>query len=174
MTDLGRLSHPVRPRPAPLCLAAIARGAATDAAPLCAGRRLVLRCELPAAAPARGHAGDLHHALMNLLLNAIRFTPDDGRITLTLRRAGGVLDLALADTGIGIAAGLRDRIGEPFFTACPLEHHHSDPIAFRSGGIGLGLAVARAIAADHGGRLWFESEEHRGSTFHLELPAAVD
>jgi len=174
ITDVARLSAPV-PRPrTTLCLAVIAHGAVAAVAPFCATRRLALTCELPAAAPVRGNAEDLHHALTNLLLNAIRFTPDGGRIAVTLRADGERVALAVSDTGVGIAAALRPRLGEPFVTGGALEHHHSDPIAFQSGGMGLGLAVARAIASEHEGRLWFESDEGRGSTFHLELPIARD
>jgi len=121
-----------------------------------------------------GDPDDLHHAAMNLLLNAVRFTPDHGSIRLGLCCASGWIDLTVADTGIGIPPALRDRIGEPFVTAGAIDRHHSDPIAFQSGGIGLGLAVARAIAGEHGGRIWFTSEEGRGTTFHLELPVPAE
>ena len=129
---------------------------------------------IPERAPARGDADDLHHALMNLLLNAIRFTPDGGRIVVAVDVGGdGATRVSVADSGIGIAPAVRTHIGEPFFTAAPLQHHHSDPTAFRSGGVGLGIAVARAIATAHRGRLTFESEEGRGTTFVLEIPVAA-
>jgi len=156
---------------APLCLGALARRALEEVAPLCAARRLTLTAEVPERVPARGNADDLQHALMHLLLNAVRFTPDGGRITVAVDTSAAVTRVRVTDTGIGIPAAVRGRIGEPFFTATPLDHHRSDPIAFRSGGIGLGVAVARAIAAAHGGRVTFESEERRGTTFVLELPA---
>jgi len=158
----------------PLCLAALARRALEEVAPLCAARRLTLTAEVPERVPARGDADDLQHALMHLLLNAVRFTPDGGRITVAVDTSAAVTRVRVTDTGIGIPAAVRGRIGEPFFTATPLDHHRSDPIAFRSGGIGLGVAVARAIAAAHGGRVTFESEEGRGTTFVLELPALED
>ena len=170
MTDLVRLSRPATLRAVPVCLAVLARRAAADVAPLCAARSLVLAASIPDAAPVRGDAEDLHHALMNLLLNAIRFTPDGGRIGIGLHRGHGRVAVSIADTGVGIPIGMRERIGEPFVTGGAVEHHHSDPIAFQSRGIGLGLAVTHAIAAAHGGRLWFESEEGEGTIFHLEIP----
>lgn len=171
MTDLARLSRAAAAPPEPVCLAAIARRALEDVASFCATRSLTLVAAIPDRAPGTGDADDLHHALMNLLLNAVRFTPDGGRISVVVRGDAAVTRIEVADTGVGIPAAARPRIGEPFFTASPLAHHHSDPIAFRSGGIGLGLAVARAVAAAHGGRLTFESEEGRGTTFVLQIPA---
>ncbi len=171
MTDLLRLARAVPAPAAPLCLATVARRAVADVAPLCAARRLGVAVDVPPRALTHGDADDLHHALTNLLLNAVRFTPDGGRITVALDRSDGrTTRIRVSDTGIGIAAAVRHRIGEPFFTATPLRHHHSDPSAFGSGGIGLGLAVTRAIAAAHGGALTFTSAEGRGSTFILELP----
>ncbi|MBI3767506.1 MAG: hybrid sensor histidine kinase/response regulator [Deltaproteobacteria bacterium] len=173
MTDLARFARTAPPRAVPLCLATLARRAVEEVAPFCAARHLELATTIPERAPARGDAADVHHALMNLLLNAVRFTPDGGRIAVAVRSAAdGTTRLSVADSGIGIATAARARIGEPFFTAAPLHHHHSDPIAFRSGGVGLGVAVARAIAEAHGGRLTFESEEGRGTTFVLEIPSS--
>jgi signal transduction histidine kinase len=171
MTDLARLSQAAPPRAAPLCLAGLARRALEDLRPFCAARRLTLSAHVPERVPAHGDADDLHHALMNVLLNAVRFTADGGRIAVEVDvDRDGVARLRVADSGIGIAPAIRARIGEPFFTAAPLAHHHSDPVGFRSGGIGLGLAVTRAVVAAHGGRLTFESEEGRGATFVLEIP----
>jgi len=174
MTDLARLSRAAPPRSVVLCLATLARRAVAEVRPLCAARRLALSLDAPERLAARGDPDDLHHALMNLLLNALRFTPDAGRIAVVVTVERDVTArLSVADSGVGIAPAVRARIGEPFFTAAPLTHHHSDPVAFGSGGIGLGLAVARAIMAAHGGRLTFESEEGRGATFVLELPLRV-
>ncbi len=125
---------------------------------------------MPAAV--QGDAADLHHATMNLLLNAVRFTPDGGAIDVSVTDDGERVRIAVRDDGVGIPTELHRRIGEPFFTAAVVDHHHSDRIAFGAGGIGLGLAVARAVAADHGGRLRFESAPGRGSTFAIELACA--
>jgi len=172
MTDLARLARQTSLRPTPLCVATLARRALAEVTALCERRRLTFVADIVARAPALGDADDLHHALMNLLLNAVRFTPDGGRITLTVVGGDdGATRVQVADSGIGIAPAVRTRIGEPFFTAAPLAHHHSDPVAFQSGGIGLGLAVTRAIVAAHGARLTFDSEEGTGTTFTLEIPA---
>ena len=171
MTDLVRLSHPTLRPHAPLCLAALARRVVADMHPFCRRRCLALAVEIPAAHPGWGQADDLHRAVVNLCLNAIRFTPDGGRITLTLCAAADGDELIVADTGVGMPAELLARLGEPFVTGAPIDAHHSDPIAFGSGGIGLGLAVVRAIAAAHGGSLRIESEEGCGTSARLLLPA---
>jgi signal transduction histidine kinase len=170
MTDLVRLSQP-RPRPhRALCLAEVLRCAAADVLPLCARRNLGLVVEPAAATPGFGDADDLHRAVVNLALNAIRFTPDGGDVTLALRSEPEGDALVVRDTGVGIAAALLPRLGEPFVTGAPIDAHHSDPIAFGAGGLGLGLAVVRAIADAHGGALRLASVEGAGTTATLVLP----
>ncbi len=174
MTDLVRLAKP-GPRPhAALCAAALARRVIADVRPFCRRRGLALEADVADACTVVGHAEDLHRALLNLCFNAIRFTPDGGTIGVRLTVVADGCELTIADTGIGIPAALLPRLGQPFVTGTAVEHHHSDPIAFGAGGIGLGLAVARAIADDHGGRLWLESVEGRGTTAHLALPRPID
>jgi signal transduction histidine kinase len=173
MTDLVRLAQPERHGPyraAALDLATIVRRVATDMAPFCARRRLALVVETAESPPASGNADELHHALVNLCLNAIRFTPDGGCVTLALRAVSDETHLVVTDTGIGIAQELLPRLGEPFVTGAPLDAHHSDPIAFQSAGLGLGLAVARAIAVAHGGALHLESTEGQGTSATLVVP----
>ena len=171
MTDLLRLSRPV-PRPhTALCLAEVVRGVVADVAPFCHRRELDLIVDVPGRCPARGHADDLHRAVLNLCLNAVRFTPDGGRIAIALEPDHGGATVTVADTGIGIEPALLTRLGQPFVTGAPVDQHHSDPIAFRSGGPGLGLALARAIAADHGGSVRIESEPGQGTVARLALPA---
>jgi signal transduction histidine kinase len=170
MTDVVRLARPA-PRPhAPLCLAALVRRVIADVRPFCSRRRLTLTTDVPQSCVVAGDADDLHRALVNLCLNAIRFTADGGALTVALFPADGGGHVSVADTGIGIPAALLARLGQPFVTGAGVDHHHSDPIEFGGGGIGLGLAVARAIADDHGGRLWLESVEGRGTTAHLIVP----
>ena len=170
MTDLVRLSKARPRRHAPLCLAAIARRAAADVAPFCARRGLALAVEGADAVPGHGDADDLHRALVDLCLNAIRFTPDGGRLTVALETNAEGDALVVRDTGVGIPPALLARLGEPFVTGAPIDTHHSDPIAFGSGGLGLGLAVVRAIADAHGGQLRLASIEGQGTTAMLVLP----
>jgi signal transduction histidine kinase len=172
MTDLVRLSHGGARRHVRLDLAAVVARVAADVRPFCVERRLSFVVDAAEPRAASGDADDLHRAVLNLCLNAIRFTADGGRVTLALRAAEDGDEIAVSDTGDGIPAALLPRLGEPFVTAAPLDAHHSDPIAFRSGGIGLGLAVVRAIVADHGGRFVVESEEGCGTIARIVLPRA--
>ncbi len=170
MTDLVRLSQPGPRRHRPLCLATVVQRAVADVQAFCVRRGLALAVEAGAALPAVGDSEDLQRAVVNLCLNAIRFTPDGGRITVSLVGSAEGVEISVGDTGIGIASELQARLGEPFVTGAPLDSHHSDPIAFRSGGIGLGLAVVRAIATDHGGALRITSAAGRGTIATVVLP----
>ena len=96
--------------------------------------------------------------VFNLLSNAVKFTPDGGHIDVAARRLDDSIEIAVRDTGIGIAPSDQERIFEEFQQAGQRE------------GSGLGLALARSFVALHGGRLWVESEAGAGSTFTFTLP----
>lgn len=118
--------------------------------------------ELPHVLADRESAG---FALSALLQNALAHSPTDGRVTVRVDGADGRVRFSVEDGGSGIPAAYRDRIFEPFFQVPGTED---------LGGVGLGLAVAREIVLSHGGELGFESEEGRGTTFRLTLPADLD
>jgi signal transduction histidine kinase len=102
-------------------------------------------------------------ALSNLVKNALQFTEAGGHVTVNVRDESGHLQVSVADDGIGIPARDLPRIFERFFQ---VETH----LTRRYGGMGLGLAVAKANIELHGGRIWVESEEGKGSTFTFLLP----
>jgi two-component system, OmpR family, sensor kinase len=97
--------------------------------------------------------------ISNLLSNAFRWTPDGGRIELSLQHANGDIQVAVNDNGPGITADEWERIFRPFVSRAG------------TGGTGLGLAIARELAVALGGRIDLESEPGRGSRFQLVLPA---
>ena len=101
-------------------------------------------------------------ALVNLLQNAIKFTPAPGEVTLSLRAADEVIWLQVRDTGIGLSVEDQARIFQRFYRA--------DRARQRAGGTGLGLALVRHIAEAHGGSVMVESELGAGSTFGFSLP----
>jgi signal transduction histidine kinase len=117
----------------------------------------------------------LEQAFRNLLTNAIKYTPDHGRITVDGRRLSGFLEVIVEDTGIGIAQEDQMRIFEKFSSLGDVSLHSSSKVQFKGGGPGLGLPITRGILEAHGGSLWVESdgydeEELPGSVFHVLLP----
>lgn len=103
-------------------------------------------------------------ALTNLLLNATKFTPSGGQISLSYTIKPGAVWILVQDSGVGIPADQLERIFEEF-------HQVEDHMTRRHGGMGLGLSIARALVEAHGGRIWAESEgQGRGSTFIINLP----
>jgi signal transduction histidine kinase len=106
-------------------------------------------------------------AVLNLLHNAVKYTGPDKCIRLRGRRGGvGTVAIEVADNGVGIRLQERKRIFERFYRADDLLSRHTE-------GTGLGLAIAKRIVEAHGGRLEVESQEGKGSTFRIELPATA-
>lgn len=139
---------------------------------MAAARRLTLSVEAVGDCPPI--AADrtwLGRALANLLSNAVRFTPDGGTITLAVAPASGRLSITVSDTGVGIDAHLLDEIFEPFSAAGgDVQLHTSGRFEFGSRGLGLGLAVAKAIVDQHGGTIAVRSQKGAGSQFTMTLP----
>jgi signal transduction histidine kinase len=105
----------------------------------------------------------LKQILVNLLSNAVKFTPEGGRVEVRAAPANGGVEIAVTDTGIGIAAEDQELIFEEF------RQVGSDYLKKREG-TGLGLALTRRFVELHGGRIWVKSEVGRGSTFTFSLP----
>ena len=104
----------------------------------------------------------LKQVILNLITNAVKFTPDGGRVEVRAREVEGRLEVTVRDTGIGVAPGDREKIFESFQTG--------GRDAKAEEGTGLGLTLSRKIVELHGGRIWVESEVGRGSTFGFTLP----
>ena len=173
MLGVERFDQPLAARMVPL--AALLRDAADDVQPFVEMRGQTL---------VRDYAGELgtiavettkiRDSLSQLLLNAVKFTPDGGRITLAAQRsADGAARISVADTGIGIDADGLSHIFEPFFTRFDVSSHSSGTYEYDRCGLGLGLTVAKAFVEMHGGRVGVESAPGRGSTFTVELPAGA-
>ena len=101
--------------------------------------------------------------LLNLLTNAVKFTPDGGRVDVLARHADGVLDVAVRDTGIGIAKADQQAVFEEFRQ---VGRHYTN----KQEGTGLGLALTKRFVELHGGSIRLESEPGRGSTFAFTIP----
>jgi signal transduction histidine kinase len=116
------------------------------------------------------HAGEFNQVILNLLINAaqaIALAVGDGsrgkgKIVVSTARAQDSAEISISDTGTGIPEAIRSRVFEPFFTTKPVGK-----------GTGQGLALAHtAIVRRHGGKIWFDSEVGRGSTFYIRIPFA--
>ncbi len=112
----------------------------------------------------RGDGERLGQVIVNLVHNAVKFSPDGGEVRVVVRRAGDMAEALVVDHGIGIGPADVARIFERFYKV--------DRARVRGGGTGLGLAIARHIVEGHGGRIGVESEEGAGSTFRVLLPFA--
>lgn len=110
---------------------------------------------------------ELYRALVNLVENAIHYTPADGSITIRSQMQQDTIAVEIIDTGIGIAAADIDRIFERFYRA-------SDARSVDSGGTGLGLAIVKKVIELHNGDIEVESEPGHGSTFRVILPLTND
>jgi two-component system, OmpR family, sensor histidine kinase BaeS len=110
-----------------------------------------------------GDPARIRQALGNLVHNALRYTPAGGTVEVSAHRGDGAVQLAVTDTGVGIAPEHLPHLFERFYRADPSRNR-------LSGGSGLGLALVRSLVADHGGTVAVHSEPGRGSTFVIRLP----
>ncbi|MEB2288432.1 MAG: GAF domain-containing sensor histidine kinase [Anaerolineae bacterium] len=161
---------------APLRLEAVVRSALEPLTDAVRQRKLMVAArglrDLPAIS---GDEPRLVQAFRNVILNAIKYTPDGGRIDITGRIEGDEATVAIRDSGIGIDPALLDLVFEKFFRAQDPNHHSTGATKFMGGGPGLGLTIARGVVQAHGGRIWAESvgsdpERCPGSTFTVALP----
>ena len=122
----------------------------------------------------------IQKALYQLIINAIKYTPDGELIIITTRpvtlsdNVPGV-EIAVRDSGIGLDVEHHDLVFEKFYQVGSVDLHSSGKTAFKGGGPGVGLAIVKGVARVHGGKAWVESAGHdevnyTGSTFYLQLP----
>jgi two-component system phosphate regulon sensor histidine kinase PhoR len=136
---------------------------------------VVLRVEVADGLPAvRGDAARLGQVVVNLVHNAVKFSPDGGEVLVSVGRGGdveassiGEVVVAVADHGIGVPRAAQPRIFERFFKVDRAR------VRGETGGTGLGLSIARHIVEQHGGRIWLTSTEGAGSTFSFAIPPAA-
>ena len=131
--------------------------------PFAERQRIRLEAEVQPGLPlVRGEASRLGQVFANLVHNAVKFSPPESTVTVTVRLAGDAVEAQVADQGVGIAAADLPRIFERFYKA--------DRSRKAGGGTGLGLAIARHIVDGHGGQLSVQSEEGAGATFIFRIP----
>ena len=180
MLQAGRFEQGLDRQPADM--AALLNQAADDVRPFVELRKQTLSVDVP---PDLGTAdvegAKVRDSLNHLLLNAIKFTPDGGRITLSAQRlqphagpdlTGDAIRIRVADTGAGIDAASRAKLFEPFFTGFDVSRHSSGQFEHGRRGLGLGLSVVKAFIEMHGGTVRVDTEVGRGTTFTITLPVA--
>jgi signal transduction histidine kinase len=139
-----------------------------DHEPQAQERHITLEFDLPPKLPVfQGDRDKVALVLHNLLGNALKYTPDGGHVVVSASAEKGRLNVAVTDTGIGIAEDELERVFEKFYRS-------RNPQAAKVKGSGLGLTIARDIARLHGGDVTVESELGKGSTFTLTLPAVEE
>jgi signal transduction histidine kinase len=132
--------------------------------PLAEKKGLALEAEIPAGISIRGDADHLIRLFLNLLDNAVRYTPPAGQVVVQATETDGEVLVSIGDTGPGIAPEHLPHLFERFYRAETARSRHA-------GGAGLGLAMAYEIARWHGGTLTARSEPGQGTTFTVHLPA---
>ncbi len=172
LIELSRLEHATAPEAQATDVRALVKEVVDAAADRAEEKRLAVTVEVGGLPPRLlVDPGLVHQALANLIDNAVKYTPPGGRVTVTgrmtraAREGREVLELAVADTGPGIAPEHLARIFERFYRV--------DTARSRAlGGTGLGLSIVKHSAALHGGRVRVESAVGQGSTFRVEFAAA--
>ena len=102
-------------------------------------------------------------AIENLLENALKYTPDRGKIVISVKKENNYIKFRIKDSGVGIPKEQQNRVFTKFFRAANI-------IRMETEGTGLGLFIAKNIIEAHGGRIWFKSNEGQGTTFYFSLP----
>lgn len=116
-------------------------------------------------------AEKLRQILVNLVQNAIKFTPDTGRVEISAATDADTLHITVKDTGIGIESSELEHIFDKFYTSRDSLHHTSGRYEYQARGSGLGLSIVKSYVEAHSGQVWAESEGlGKGSCFHIVLP----
>lgn len=118
-----------------------------------------------------GDRRKLYLVFENLLGNALKYTPDMGKVVVNAHNRGENVEIIFRDTGIGIPADELENIFDTFYQLENVQYHHTSRHEFMGGGTGLGLSMCRSIIQVHQGKIWAESKgKNQGSTFHVTLP----
>ena len=164
LLDVSRLQQGrVEMRLAEIDLADVVREVAERMRLLSKGHEI--EANIVGSAPIVADRDRIEQVFENLVGNAIKYSPDSGRIDVSLRVNGTNAVVSVRDQGIGVAPGEVEKIFGLFYRS-------PDPRADHVGGLGLGLYISREIVSRHHGRLWAERNADAGTTFHVTLPLA--
>jgi len=113
----------------------------------------------------------ISEVLLNLLLNSIKFTPDEGKIIVRAKKESSGIRVEVEDNGIGIPEEDINNIFESFYDARDTKYHSSGNIEFKAGGLGVGLTIAKNTVDAHNGKIWAESKEGEFSRLIFTIPS---
>ncbi|MDO8264876.1 MAG: ATP-binding protein [Candidatus Parcubacteria bacterium] len=132
---------------------------------LAASHKVEVNFQKPEKAPPKVKVDEEKMGLVveNLMSNAIKYTPEGGKVDISLKLDNENIEVIVKDTGVGIIKEQQERIFGKFFRGRNVTRMETD-------GSGLGLFIAKNIVSAHGGKIWFESEEGKGTTFHFSIP----
>jgi two-component system, OmpR family, sensor kinase len=163
LADAGQLGLSLQPTD----VAHVALSTAESFAPAAEAQEVDLRVEIPAELPAvQADPDRLAQILRNLLINALRHTPPGGSVAITCSMQPGFVEVAVSDTGEGIAPEDQTKVFDRFWRA-DRARSHNDRWAR---GTGLGLSIAQSLVQAQGGRIWMDSTPEQGTTFRFTLP----
>jgi signal transduction histidine kinase len=132
-----------------------------------AHRNQIFTLEAPAVAlPIKGDSAQLREAVINIISNALKYTPDGGTVTVKLWEDNDIAFLDVVDTGYGIPEEQQERLFQPFYRPKTKETQQID-------GTGLGLHLVKNIVERHHGKMHFVSEYGKGSTFGFSVPVYI-
>jgi two-component system phosphate regulon sensor histidine kinase PhoR len=163
LLDIGRIEAGLDWEMESIQLQTVVQEAAQQQQPGATVKRQTLIVKVPDLSPTIGNARRLRQVAANLIGNAVKYTPENGRVEVILREDGDFLVLQVRDTGIGISPEDQHRIFDKFYR---VESELTENIS----GSGLGLSIVKAIVEKHNGRVWVESQMGKGSTFTVLLP----
>lgn len=146
-------------------IAVVVNEVMTTMEPLATRKSICLEADVSAAGRIPADLLKVKSILLNLVSNAIKFTPIGGRVAIATRRVDGFVELSISDTGVGISAEDREHLFEEF-------RQFDSAVSRQNHGTGLGLALTKRYVELHGGKIRLESEVGKGSTFSLTLPLA--
>ncbi len=183
MFDIAQIdARSLTPNLQPVDLGELIKEVSLEQAKTVREREQYLRISLPALPLVKADEHLLRKLFQHLIGNAIKFTPNNGWVTVSghhipsiINLQNGGVEIIVSDTGVGVDPNLREVIFTKFYQPGELGKHSTSKTRFKGGGAGLGLALSKGIVESHGGRLWVESPGYDevnfpGSQFHIILP----
>jgi signal transduction histidine kinase len=167
LLDIGRIEAGLEMEREPVELRDVVEQVVANLQEEVANKRQIVGLELQDnLSTVKGNPTRLVQVITNLVDNAIRYTPEGGKIRVRASQDGDQIILSVSDTGVGIPTKAKDHIFEKFYRV-------EGPQTRELEGAGLGLAAVKSIVESHGGRVWVQSKEGQGSTFYFTLPTTT-